>query len=198
MLGKKRDNKVFLVSEILSEVDAIYKDSVRTTLSDVQEIAQRLSFEDEVDEDDDLSVDSDENEHEPAEEMARDVQDQKHYGQQSTPAWKGILDLCIDYNVKEPSGLVIAQHIIEYSISSIPRVVEITDPLAKTREMDLPHAKNHEAKVTRLNYLVPQQMLLQQNTADTPGYASVLSLISASLTNARENVHKCFKERDKF
>lgn len=71
--------------------------------------------------------------------------------------------------------------------------------LVETKETCLAHEKKHETESAWLNDLASQQILSQQNTADTlaHGSTSVYSLVR-SLKRLCEEVCKVFMELDEF
>lgn len=111
------------------------------------------SMEDQGDFDDGHSFDSDENPDQPAEEMASAIHDRENFCRRATPEFQTIRDVRTKYVVKNPSDVVGTQAIIEDEISSNPRVVELSNQLAKTEETCLTHNEKHETEIARLNDL---------------------------------------------
>lgn len=120
-------------------VDVIYESSERETLNNAQEAARRALMKDYDFEEDDYRVDNDENQDKQAEGMEWDFYDLQDSGRRCAPALQTIWDVYTRYNFKEPPDLVEALAIIENGVYSIPRVMELTDQLAETKETCLSH-----------------------------------------------------------
>lgn len=88
-------------------------------------------------------------------------------GRHGTLALQPIRNHCTKYNAKEPANWVGAEAIIEDWISYCPRVVELTDQPANTKETCLIHKKEHETEIAGMNGLDSQGVVLQGKSADT-------------------------------
>lgn len=88
-----------------------------------------------------------------------------------------------------PGTLFAARSIIEDKISSIQRVVELTDPYAEVSMTFEAHAKKYETEVSLLTDNAPQHTFIRRKTADTLIHAlgTVVSL-SASPKKARDKI----------
>lgn len=69
-------------------------------------------MEDQGDDNDVFSVDCDEQEDDPVEEMAWNFHGLQDLDHQGTPALQAIRNLCTKYDIKEPSSMVDAQAVI--------------------------------------------------------------------------------------
>lgn len=86
------------------------------TLNDAQEAARLASMEYEDNEDDGHSVESDDNQNEPVEEMVCDFHDLQGSDHRGIFALQVIHELCTRYIGGEPETLVAAQTVIEDGI----------------------------------------------------------------------------------
>lgn len=74
--------------------------------------------------------------------------------------------------MNESDTLVAVQGIIEYGISTIPRVIEVTDQLIKAKKASKAHEKRYEMKVSRLTDIAAQDTLIKEKKVETLAHAS--------------------------
>lgn len=87
-------------------------------------------------------------------------------------AFQIIRELCAKYNLNEPDTLIAVEGIIEDGISSITRVVELTDELVEVKRTSEVHENKYKTEVSRLTDIAAQHTLMQQKTADILAHAS--------------------------
>lgn len=98
--GKKLNGEVVLVTDFHSQINVAYKSSNCITLIDTQEASRVTSVKDQGNVDDGLSIDSDVQEDEPAEDGAWDFHDLRGSGHLGVPDLQAVRDLCTGYNIK--------------------------------------------------------------------------------------------------
>lgn len=82
-------------TEMILQVNFMYKTSDRVTWSEAREAAWLVSIKNQGDEDYGLSVDSDEHKDESLEEVAWELHNLQDFGHQDTPALQAIRELCL-------------------------------------------------------------------------------------------------------
>lgn len=148
--------------------------------------------------DDNHSVESDDRENEPAEEMARNSHDWQHSGRWGMPRRKAIPEHCTKHNVRNTADLAGTQTITESGISSIRRVVDLTHHLAKTRRFVWFIWREWDRRLL-LNEMASQWIQMQQRTTDALAYAScAVAFVVVSLKGVCETVRTFSKKRDEY
>lgn len=90
------------------------------------------------------------------------------------------------YEGRALSNLDASRAIIKGSMSSISRLVEVTDQHAERNETFVNHMKKHETEVTRLNGQASQRIPLERKAADTLEHSSgAFASLPASLKRVR-------------
>lgn len=105
------------------------------------------------DDEDTYSLDCDDNQGEPIEEIEYDSQDLQGSNHHNFSELRAIRMLCMNYGANEPDTLFAARSVIEDEVYPIPKVFKLTRQLTQVNQACETHDKKYETGVFPLTYI---------------------------------------------